>query len=97
MDAKKLTGVLIAAVLTASIAATAEPGTLAFIELGLIGALYVLRRRRLTVKPSIPSLGAMRARPLVQPKGTLRPRLSDPVYCRTGSARISPPKLRPRP
>lgn len=96
MDAKKLTGVLIAAGLTMSIAATAEPGTLALIEIGLVGALYVLRRRRLTVKASRDPLGIMRARTLVAPQGTMRSRLSDPAYCRTGSARVGS-KVRPRP
>ncbi len=50
MDAKKLTGALLALALTASIVATAEAETLAMIEIGLVGMLYVLRRRRQTAK-----------------------------------------------
>lgn len=50
MDAKKLTGGLVAVALTAPIIATAQPGTLALIEIGLIGLLYVLRRRRLALE-----------------------------------------------
>ena len=46
MDAKKLTGVLIAFVLAISIIATAPSGVLALIDVALIGALYVIRRRR---------------------------------------------------
>ena len=46
MDAKKLTGVLIAVVLAVLIIATARPGTLAWVDVGLIGLLYVVRRRR---------------------------------------------------
>jgi hypothetical protein len=46
MDAKKLTGVMIAFVLAASIIATAPPGVLALTDVALIGALYVIRRRR---------------------------------------------------
>ena len=49
MDAKKLTGTVIAVVLTVPVSASAEPGTLALIEIGLIGMLYVLRRRRLAL------------------------------------------------
>ena len=52
VDAKKLTGVLVAAVLTVTIAATAEQDTLALIDIGLVGLLYILRRRRLTLKTS---------------------------------------------
>ena len=96
MDAKKLTGVLVATVLTVSIATTAEAGTLALIEIGLVGLLFVLRRRRLTMTTSRAPLGMMRARTLVEPQGATRSRLSDPLYCRTGSARVGP-KLRPRP
>ena len=48
MDAKKLTGVLMAMVLAAPIIATAPPAALALIDVALIGALYVIRRRRLT-------------------------------------------------
>jgi len=46
MDTKKLTAVLVATVLTVPIIATAEPGTLALIEVGLVGLLCVLRKRR---------------------------------------------------
>jgi hypothetical protein len=52
MDGKKLTGVLIAFTLAALIIATAPPGTLALVDVGLIGLLYFLRRRRtLTAGP----------------------------------------------
>jgi hypothetical protein len=47
MDAKKLSGVLIAFVLAVSIIATAPPAALAWLDIALIGALYVVRRRRL--------------------------------------------------
>jgi hypothetical protein len=49
MDAMKLTGMVVAVVLTVPIAAIAETGTLALIEIGLVGALYMLRRRRLAM------------------------------------------------
>lgn len=49
MDAMKLTGMVVAVVLTVPVVANAEPGTLALIEMGLVGALYVLRRRRLAL------------------------------------------------
>jgi hypothetical protein len=49
MDAMKLTGIVVAVVLTVPIVANAEPGTLALIEIGLVGVLYMLRRRRLSL------------------------------------------------
>jgi hypothetical protein len=48
MDAKKLSGVLIVFVLAVSIIATAPPPVLAVLDVALIGALYVIRRRRRT-------------------------------------------------
>jgi hypothetical protein len=48
MDAKKLSGVLIAAVLAVPIIASAPPAVLALLDVALLGALYVIRRRRLT-------------------------------------------------
>ena len=59
MDAKKLTGMLIAVVLAVPIIATAPSGTLALIDVGLIGLLYVIRRRRLTPSTA-PFLGSPR-------------------------------------
>ena len=52
MDAKKLTGVMIAVVLAVPIIATARPGTLALVDIGLIGLLYVVRRRRSALQAS---------------------------------------------
>ena len=46
MDAKKVAGLLIAVAVGVPIIATAGPGTLAVIEVGLIGLLYCIRRRR---------------------------------------------------
>jgi hypothetical protein len=46
MDAKKLSGVLIACALAVSIIAAAPPAALAMLDVALIGALYVIRRRR---------------------------------------------------
>ena len=60
MDAKKLTGMLIAVVLAVPIIATAPSGTLALIDVGLLGLLYVVRRRRLT-PATAPFLGSSRA------------------------------------
>ena len=50
MDAKKFTGLLVAVVLAVPIIATAPPGTLALMEIGLVGLLFVVRRRRSTVE-----------------------------------------------
>jgi hypothetical protein len=50
MDAKKLTGLLIAVALALPIIATAQPETLAVIDIGLIGLLYVVRRRRFRIE-----------------------------------------------
>lgn len=47
MDVKKLAGLLMAFVLAVPIISTAPPGTLALVDFGLIGLLYVIRRRRL--------------------------------------------------
>jgi hypothetical protein len=60
MDAKKLTGMLIVVVLAVPIIATAPSGTLALIDAGLIGLLYVIRRRRLT-PATAPFPGSARA------------------------------------
>jgi xanthosine utilization system XapX-like protein len=46
MDVKKLAGMLIAFSLAVLIIRTAAPGTLAVIDVGLIGLLYVIRSRR---------------------------------------------------
>jgi hypothetical protein len=46
MDAKKLTGLLIAVVIVVPIVAHAGPGTLGLIDVGLIGLLYCIRRQR---------------------------------------------------
>jgi len=48
MDAKKLSGVLFAVVLAIPVIATAPPAMLGLLDVALIGALYVIRRRRLT-------------------------------------------------
>lgn len=48
MDAKKIGGVLIAMVLLVAIAGTANPETLAWMDVGLIGLFYVVRRRRIS-------------------------------------------------
>jgi hypothetical protein len=54
MDAKKLMGMLVAVALVVPLIANAQTGTLAWIDVGLIGALYVIRRRRAqTYIPSI--------------------------------------------
>jgi len=47
MDVKRLAGLLIAFVLAVPFIATAPPGTLALVDIGLIGLLFVVRRRRL--------------------------------------------------
>jgi hypothetical protein len=46
MDVKKLAGLVMAFGLVVMISMTAAPGTLAMIEVGLIGLLYFIRRRR---------------------------------------------------
>ncbi len=46
MDAKKITGILMAAALTAMVAAVAPARTLALMEVALVGLFYVVRRRR---------------------------------------------------
>ena len=46
MDVKSFAGMLIVFVLTVAIIATGSPGTLALLDIGLIGLLYVLRHRR---------------------------------------------------
>lgn len=50
MDAKKFTGLLVAVVLAVPIIATAPPGTLALMEIGLVGLFCVMRRRRSTLE-----------------------------------------------
>jgi len=52
MDAKKVSGVLAAAVVAVTIIATASAETLMLIEAGLIGLLYGIRRRRLALGTS---------------------------------------------
>lgn len=51
MDAKKLAGLLVAVVLVVPMLAHAGPGTLGLIDVGLIGLLYCIRRRRATYRP----------------------------------------------
>ena len=46
MDAKKLTGMLVAVLIVVPILATAPPSTLALVEAALIGLLFGIRRRR---------------------------------------------------
>ena len=46
MDVKKIAGLLLAVLLVVPLIATAAPGTLALIDVGLVGLLYVMRRRR---------------------------------------------------
>ena len=53
MDAKKITGMLIAVVLAVPIITTAPSGALALIEVGLVGLLYVVRRRRFLQTPAM--------------------------------------------
>jgi xanthosine utilization system XapX-like protein len=52
MDVKKLAGMLIAFSLAVLIIRTAAPGTLAVIDVGLIGLLYVIRSQRTPEKTS---------------------------------------------
>ena len=47
MDVKKFAGLLLALVLAVPFIATAAQGTLALVDIGLIGLLFVVRRRRL--------------------------------------------------
>jgi hypothetical protein len=47
MDVKKFAGLLLALVLAVPFIATAPQGTLALVDIGLIGLLFVVRRRRL--------------------------------------------------
>jgi hypothetical protein len=46
MDAKKLAGIFIALLIAAGLIANANPGTLGVVDIGLIGLLYIIRRRR---------------------------------------------------
>jgi MYXO-CTERM domain-containing protein len=46
MDAKKLTGMLVAVLIVVPILATAPPSTLALVEVALVGLLFGIRRRR---------------------------------------------------
>jgi len=48
MDVKKLAGLVLALGLAAVIIKNATPGALAMIEVGLVGLLYFIRRRRPT-------------------------------------------------
>jgi hypothetical protein len=50
MDTKSFAGVLIVVGLAALIIATAQAGTLAWIDVALVGLLYGIRRRRITVE-----------------------------------------------
>ena len=47
MDAKKVVGTLVSGVLAVLVVATAPAEALAWIEVGLVGSLYVVRRRRM--------------------------------------------------
>jgi len=46
MDAKKLTAMLIGVLVAVPVLAAASQGTLAVVDIGLIGLLYIVRRRR---------------------------------------------------
>ena len=46
MDVKKLAGFLVALLIAAALIANANPGTLGVLDIGLIGLLYIIRRRR---------------------------------------------------
>jgi hypothetical protein len=46
MDAKKLTAMLIGVLLAVPVLTAASQGTLAVIDVALIGLLYIVRRRR---------------------------------------------------
>jgi hypothetical protein len=48
MDAKKLTGMLVAVLVVVPILATAPPSTLALVEAALIGLLFGVRRQRVS-------------------------------------------------
>jgi hypothetical protein len=50
MDAMKVTGVLIAVVLAGCVVKAAPEGALAWIDVALVGLLYVVRQRRLNVE-----------------------------------------------
>ena len=50
MDTKSFTGVLIAVVFAALIIATTHAGTLAWIDVALVGLFYAVRRRRLSTE-----------------------------------------------
>ncbi len=54
MDAKKLTGMMVAVLIAVPIVAAASPEILAWIEIGLVGLLYVVRRRRLLQRTALP-------------------------------------------
>jgi hypothetical protein len=46
MDAKKLAGFLVALLIAAALIANANPGILGVVDIGLIGLLCIIRRRR---------------------------------------------------
>ena len=46
MDAKKLAACLIALLIASALIANANPGTLGVVDIGLVGLLYIIRRRR---------------------------------------------------
>jgi hypothetical protein len=46
MDAKKLAGFLVTLLIASALIANANPGTLGVVDIGLIGLLYIIRRRR---------------------------------------------------
>ena len=51
MDVTKLAGVIIALAVAVPVITVAPPGTLALIDVGLIGLLYVIRKRRAHPSP----------------------------------------------
>jgi len=48
MDAKKITGMLVAVLIAVPLIATAPPGTLALLDVALIGLLFGIRRQRVS-------------------------------------------------
>ena len=50
MDAMKVTGVLVAVVLAGLVGKAAPDGALAWIEVALVGLLYVVRQRRMNIE-----------------------------------------------
>ena len=87
MDVKKFSGLMIAAGLAVPVIMIAPPGLLALIEVGLIGALYVLRRRRQPAMPAgmqqellrAASVRSIAGRPLRSPSARAASRPARPV------------------